>query len=162
MTSLSNPQHYYRFEYDAPRSPGEPAKVYIIGSLRNPVVQEIAGLLRTQHHEVFDDWQAAGPEADDYWKKYEQAKGHSMVEALEGAAAKHVFEFDKRWLSWADTVVLVLPAGKSGHLEFGWSVGRGKRGFILLDDDPERYDVMYQFADKVVENVEELCQAVLS
>jgi hypothetical protein len=45
-----------------------------------------------------------------------------------------------------DTVVLCMPAGKSGHLEFGYCCGTGKRGFILFDQEPERYDVMYRFA----------------
>ena len=39
-----------------------------------------------------------------------------------------------------------MPAGKSGHIEFGYLVGQGKPGFVLFDAVPERYDVMYQFA----------------
>ena len=46
--------------------------------------------------------------------------------------------------------VLVLPAGRSAHLELGWMLGRGKPGYILLDGKDDRYDVMYQFATGVV------------
>ena len=28
---------------------------------------------------------------------------------------------------WDDTFVLVLPCGRSAHLELGWAVGQGKR-----------------------------------
>ena len=52
-------------------------------------------------------------------------------------------------------MVLVCPAGKSGHLEFGYAIGRGTPGLILLDD-PERWDVMYQFADGVTDDEDEL------
>ena len=71
------------------------ANIYLIGSLRNPRIPEIAEQLRNAGHEVFDDWYAAGPEADDYWQKYEQNRGHNYKQALEGYAAKHVYNFDK-------------------------------------------------------------------
>ena len=35
-------------------------KVYLVGSLRNPYVREVASLLRTAGHDVFDDWHACG------------------------------------------------------------------------------------------------------
>lgn len=135
--------------------------IYLIGSLRNPEVPKIAQALRQgTSEEIFDDWYAAGPEADDYWRDYERARGRSLAEALQGLAARAVYTFDKRNLERADTVVLVLPAGKSGHLELGWALGQGKRGYILLDNDPERYDVMYQFADGVFSTLEELINAL--
>lgn len=130
-------------------------KVYLIGSLRNPEVPKIANKLREHGLEVFDDWYSAGEEADDKWRDYERGRGHSYLEALDGHAATHVFEFDKNHLDTSDAVVLVLPSGKSGHLELGYSIGRGKRGYILLDD-PERWDVMYKFADGVFDKVEDL------
>lgn len=137
-------------------------KVYIIGSLRNERVPKIASELRTHLNcEVFDDWFAAGPEADDYWKSYEQARGRTYAEALDGYAAKNVFRFDKTHLEQATDVVLVLPSGKSGHLEFGWSLGQGKRGHVLLEPDTDRWDVMYQFATGVHHTIEELKEALL-
>lgn len=128
--------------------------IYLIGSLRNPSIPSIASELRGCGHEVFDDWFAAGPTADDCWRDYERERGHTYREALGGYAAKHVFEFDLLHLNRADCGVLVLPAGKSGHLELGYLIGQGKRGFILLDS-PEKWDIMYQFGE-VVESVEEL------
>ena len=129
--------------------------VYLIGSLRNPEVPNIANRLREAGYEVFDDWYAAGPEADDKWRDYEKQRGRNYIEALGGHAARNVFNFDRRHLTAANAVVLVLPAGKSGHLELGWALGQGTPGFILLDN-PERWDVMYQFANGVFTSVEEL------
>ena len=136
------------------------AKVYIIGSLRNPEVTKLAKDIREQfpNVEVFDDWMAAGPEADDFWRDYEKAKGNSLEEALKGYAAQHVFNYDKGHLDTSDVVILMLPAGKSGHLELGYSIGKGKRSAILLDSQPDRYDVMYAFADKVTDSKEALIQ----
>ena len=116
--------------------------------------------MRGLGYEVFDDWYAAGPEADDKWRDYELARGHSYEEALAGHAARHVFDFDKYHLDRADIGVLALPAGKSGHLELGYLVGKGVPSFILFEDIPERYDVMNLFATKVCFNFGQLEEAL--
>lgn len=133
-------------------------KVYVIGSLRNPRVPEVAEKLRSHGFEVFDDWYAAGPDADDTWRDYEKARGHDFISALEGEAAGHVFNFDLLHLRDCDAAVLVLPAGKSGHLELGYVLGMGKAGYILLDEDPNRFDVMYKFADRVTTNLGDIAE----
>ncbi len=138
-------------------------KVYVIGSLRNPKIPEIGNALRETlpKWEVFEDWFSAGETADDSWKAYEQAKGHTYEQALTGYAAKHVFQFDKYHLDTSSAVVLVLPAGKSGHMELGYCLGRGIPGYILLEEgaDP-RWDVMYQFANGVYSNLDELVRVL--
>lgn len=132
--------------------------IYLIGSLRNPQIPAIRNALEKATGErVFADWFAAGEQADDRWRDYEKSRGLSFREALEQPAAVNVFDFDKRWLLKARAVVLALPAGKSGHLELGWMLGHGVPGAILLDS-PERWDLMYRFADKVADTVEEVCQ----
>lgn len=135
-------------------------KVYIIGSLRNPVIPEVANQLRKLGHDVFDDWYSAGEKADDSWQAYETARGNTYQEALKGHAAKHVFGFDKSHLDSADVGVLVLPAGKSGHLELGYLAGRGKLTYVLFDKSPERWDVMYQFASGVCFSFDELISTI--
>jgi len=130
--------------------------IYLIGSLRNPTIPTIAATLRTAGYDVFDDWYAAGPTADDTWQAYETGRGHDYSQALQGYAAKHVYQFDLTHLKRTDVGVLALPAGKSGHLELGYLIGLGKPGYILLDKQPERFDVMYQFADGVYSSTEEL------
>ena len=123
--------------------------IYLIGSLRNPEVPKLAQFLRQAGYEVFDDWYAAGPRADDHWQAYEEARGHSVQEALECHAAQHVYHYDRQHLDRAAAGVLMLPAGRSGHLELGYLIGQGKPGYVLLDKPPERWDVMYAFADRV-------------
>jgi nucleoside 2-deoxyribosyltransferase len=105
---------------------------------------------------VFDDWFAAGPEADDRWQAYEQNRGRPYDAALKGEAAQNVFRFDQRHISDSDTGVLYLPAGKSGHMELGVMIGMGKPGFIVMDKEPERWDVMYNFATGVFFSWEDL------
>lgn len=130
-------------------------KIYLIGSLRNPEIPNAAKKIRDLGFNVFDDWYAAGPEADDKWRDYEKARNRTYKEALKGLAADHVHKFDLKHLNECDIAILHLPAGKSAHLELGYVIGKGKRGYILLDN-PERWDVMYLFADGVFHSFEEL------
>jgi hypothetical protein len=118
--------------------------IYLIGSLRNPAIPELANELRGLGFDVFDDWFAAGRIADDSWQEYSNLRGMSYAEALESYSACHVYEFDKKHIDRCDIAILLLPAGKSGHLELGHMNGTGKLSFILFDKTPERYDVMYK------------------
>lgn len=140
--------------------PQRPKVLYLIGSLRNKRVPELAIRLRKElgnDVEVFDDWYAAGPEADDFWKEYEQERGRTYQEALEGHAARNVFAFDKRNLDRATHVLLVLPAGKSGHMEVMYGAyGVGASAAILLDPDDVRWDVMYQFIPTILSSDDQI------
>ena len=116
--------------------------------------------LREQGFEVFDDWFAASERADSAWQEYETARGHTYPQALMGYAATHVFEFDHHHLNRADCGVLVMPAGKSGHIELGYLVGQGKETYVLFDQPPDRWDVMYRFTNGVFFNQEDLIHAL--
>lgn len=131
-------------------------KLYIIGSLRNAAVTETSAKLRALGYEVFDDWHAAGPNCDDEWQRYEKERGRSYKEGLDGAFANNGFNFDKKHLDECDAAVLVMPGGKSAHLELGYITGKGKPGFILFDAEPERWDLMYKFATGIAFGFDEL------
>lgn len=131
-------------------------QVYLIGSLRNPEVPVVGNWLRGQGVNVFDDWHAAGPEADDHWQAYERARGRTYEQALAGAVAQNAFGFDKRHIDASAAAVLITPAGKSAHLELGYAAGSGKATAILLVEDPDRFDLMYNFANLVTSDRERL------
>ena len=136
--------------------------IYLIGSLRNSKIPEIGDVLRKSGHDVFDEWISAGPEADDYFQKYHQERGLNYKQALQSYAAKHIFDFDYFHLLRADVAVMVLPAGRSAHLEFGFMIGQGKKGYILLDKEPERYDLMYNFATDIFFDIKDLNAALVN
>ena len=121
-------------------------KIYIIGSLANPKIPELANLLAKEGFEPFCDWFSPGPEADIKWREYSKARGWTYKQALNSHAASHIFEWDKKHLDESDAAVMLMPAGKSGHLELGYTVGKGKPGFILFDSEPEKWDIMVRFA----------------
>ena len=65
------------------------------------------------------------------------------------------FHADFAALQEADTVVMILPCGKSAHLELGWAVGAGKRTSILLED-PIEPELMYGMVDHLATSVMDL------
>lgn len=134
--------------------------IYLIGSLRNPGIPALATKLRGAGFEVFDDWHSAGPTADDEWKRYEEERGRDYEQALGGLAARHVFDFDRHHLERCDLAVLAMPAGRSGHLELGYVIGKGKPGYVLMDR-PDRWDVMYQFASGVCFSEDDLVNTLV-
>lgn len=123
--------------------------------MRNSRIPDVANALDEAGHEAFADWFAPGSEADERWQEYERRRGRMYAEALNGPHARNVREFDMRWLEWADAVVMVLPCGKSAFWEAGWAWANGKMVYVLVEEEPDRYDVML-CATAVVSTIEEL------
>jgi len=117
--------------------------IYLSGSLRTQSVPELGKALRADGYDVFDDWHAAGPRADDEWQRYEMHRGRNMRDALRGYAAMHVFKYDLHHLDRSDVGVALGPIGKStfGEMVYLKRV-RLKPVYMLLDSDPERWDNM--------------------
>lgn len=152
-----NPESFYRAVAYMDMDPTK-KMIYIIGSLRNDIIPDIGLKVREAGFDAFDNWFSAGPTADDSWQEYSKRRGLTYTEALQSREANHVFRFDKAYLDLCDAAILVLPAGKSGHLELGYVLGLGKPAYILLDEETEknRYDVMPQFATMISNNLDDI------
>ena len=75
------------------------------------------------------------------------------ISFLADPRSRRAFEEDKKWLDWADVCLLVLPSGKSAHLEAGYAKGQGKLLIIWQNEFPKgEFDVMYGFADLITES----------
>jgi hypothetical protein len=134
--------------------------IYVIGSMRNPRIPIVAAALRAIGWDAFDDWYSPGPECDDKWQEYEKARGRSFREALEGHHAKHAFALDEHHIERCAVGLLVLPAGKSAHIELGVFRGMNKPRYILMDGEPDRYDLMYRFATKIFMSIDEMTETL--
>lgn len=132
--------------------------IYLIGSLKNDWIAEVAGGLRALGYDVFDDWRSPGPDADDHLRDYYRARGYNYRQIMESYSAKQIFEYDKKHLERCDEAIMVMPAGKSGHLELGTVIGAGKNGYILFDKEPDRVDIMHGFATGIFLSLDELLE----
>ncbi|KKK70837.1 hypothetical protein LCGC14_2920000, partial [marine sediment metagenome] len=74
--------------------------------------------------------------------------------------AERGFKIDMDSLRWCEACVLVMPCGRSAHLEIGWAAGAGKKTAILLDSgEPE---LMYKIVDKIAITTDEIIDWVRS
>jgi hypothetical protein len=146
-------------------------KLYVASSWRNPYQQNTVALLRSAGHEVYDFMHPPGgdhlgfswAEVDEDWQRWNAAK---YLDAIEHPIAVAGFDSDFSAMQWADAGVLVLPCGRSAHLEAGWFVGAGKPLWIVLDEaefpapggsNPE---LMYRMATGLVQSASELLDAL--
>lgn len=134
-------------------------KIYLASSWRNPDQPEAVRLLRGKGHEVYDfrnpeegnkgfAWSAIDPD----WQNWTVSE---FAKALKHPVAEEGYLFDKMALDWCDVLVLLLPCGKSAHLEAGYASGQGKPVCIVMDSgEPE---LMYKLASGgVFQSMEEL------
>jgi hypothetical protein len=132
--------------------------IYIIASLRNKNAPIIANKLRKilPNAEIFDGWAANAPRGDDQWISYSKRRGLTYLQALKDYPAQLVFNFDKLHLDRCTDAVLIQKAGRSCHTEFGYILGQKKRGYILLEKELPRWDVMLNFATGIFKNFSDL------
>lgn len=144
----------------------KPKYVYVASSWRNSYQQAIIKMLDaadipcydfknpengTGFHwsEVMENWDSEAQLADieDYLISLQHRR------SVEG------FKSDFDAMQKADTFILVLPCGRSAHLELGWAVGAGKRTAILLDpniDNQVTPELMYKMCDLITYDMYEL------
>lgn len=116
-------------------------KIYVASSWRNSYQPSVVRILRIAGHEVYD---FRNPEPDNYGFRWDDIDPNwkswtfeNYVKALQHPIAEEGYKLDFDAMRWADTCVLVLPSGRSAHLEFGWCIGAGKEGYIFSQENVE-------------------------
>ena len=131
-------------------------RVYIASSWKQAsAVNTLAIFLEGNGMEVFafteGDKRPDGLDAftfgPDTWEGPLPLKQTDWINFMDNAKTERAFRADKAGLDWADTVVLLLPCGRSAHLEAGYAVGQGKELYVWGDLPPGEYETMYGFAD---------------
>lgn len=135
-------------------------RIYVASSWRNPMQPEIVAQLRAAGHEVYDFRNPPGgipngfrwSEVDPNWEAWSAA---AYREKLGHPLAQRGFNSDFDGMKWADTCLLVLPSGRSAHLELGWCAGAGKRTLILTRDGEEP-ELMALLAERICISMDEV------
>ncbi len=125
-----------------------PARVYLASSWRNPGQPAALHILRRCGLEVYDFRNPAPgqkgfawSDIDPDWKSWSPDE---LIAALEHERAREGYGLDWDAMRWADAGVLLMPCGRSAHLEAGYFVGAGKPLHVILSDgEPE---LMYRMA----------------
>lgn len=136
------------------------SRIYLASSWRNAEQPQLVNRLRAAGHEVYDFRNPpngvpgfAWSEIDPDWQAWSAARYRDLLTTHPIAARR--FLSDLRGMQWADTCVLLLPCGRSAHLEAGWFCGQGKR-CIVLTRDGEEPELMALLATDICVSVEEV------
>lgn len=141
-------------------------KIYVASSWRNHDQPDVVAALRSAGHEVYDFKNPAPGDHGFGWGPLglgdpKQWTPQTLREALRHPVAQRGFAFDMDALRGCDACVLVLPCGRSAHLELGWAAGEGKKKTYVLTaatlDEPE---LMYLMCDGICLDMAELLGAL--
>ena len=140
-----------------------PSYVYVASSWRNPMQPAVIHTLRAAGIDCYDFRNPEGGTGF-AWREVKSGPSESIpagtvkakgsdwedvdeyLRMIEHPRAIEGFEADFAAMDKADAFVMVLPCGKSAHLELGWAIGAGIRTAILLED-PIEPELMYRMAD---------------
>lgn len=123
-------------------------KLYVASSWRCQHYTSVLEALRADGHSCYDfrnpwpgnqgfKWSDAFQDPD--WKNSTQGQ---FAAALQHPIAQRGFRADFEAMHEADACVMVLPCGRSAHLEAGWFCGRGKPCWIYAPE-PTEPELMY-------------------
>lgn len=137
-------------------------RVYVASSWRNERQPVIVARLRKAGHLVYDFRNPADGDHGFHWSdidpEWKSWGARAFRKGLQHVVAVDGFGKDMAALRWAEVCVLVLPCGRSAHLEAGFAVGNGARTFVLLDEAPEP-ELMYRMMT-VCLDIEEVVDAL--
>lgn len=138
--------------------------LYVASSWRNKQQPEVVRTLRTVGFEVYD---FRNPEPDNHgfaWAQidpnWEQWSLDQYLAALKHPIAEAGYALDWDAMLRADAGVLVLPSGRSAHLEAGYFVGAGKPLYILWTGDEVVPELMYKMATGLCKSLADLLIAM--
>src|SRR5580704_8001936 len=134
------------------------ARIYVASSWRNEFQPNICKLLIEAGHQIYDFRNPPGQagfswrDIEEDWRDWTNEQYRDIL--YHNPKAAHGFTADLRGMMWADTCVLVLPCGRSAHLEAGWFAGTHKR-LIIYMPLKEESDLMYLLAQHLTFTIEE-------
>lgn len=143
------------------------SRIYVASSWRNDQQPAVVAALREAGHEVYDFKNPAPGNVGFGW---DQCAEHGDAKAGPRQFARVVtrspiaqagFALDKAALDWCDVCVLVLPCGRSAHLEAGYAIGQGKRVFFLLSEDKFEPELMYLLGDGIALHLDDILDALI-
>lgn len=142
-------------------------RIYVASSWRNKLQQGIVAKLREEGHAVYDfmnppnasgfAWSAI----DKDWQHWDAQE--YLTHLHTNPIASHGFLSDLRAMQWAEACVMVLPCGKSAHMEAGWFTGQGKLTIILLEGEGKvEPELMYLQAHAICTDMESVLKVLQS
>jgi len=139
--------------------------IYVATSWRNPLYEGVLSVLRVAGL-PFYDFKHPAPgvsgfawsEVDPHWVVWTPAEYRA---SLAHPRVNEAFGLDMNALKACDTLLLVLPCGRSAHLGLGYAIGTGKTTIIYYPGDIRiEPELMYKAADHLCLTMDEVLAAL--
>ncbi len=149
---------------DGPRA--KPRSIYVASSWRNPLQIGIVAALKAAGLDVYDFRNPAPDKSGFSWREIDPDwplwTPKQWRDALRTTTAQAGYALDKGGMDRADCGVLVLPCGRSAHLEAGYMGAQGKPVFTLALDqvDPDLMNLLLGPPDFICVTMDELFDAL--
>lgn len=139
--------------------------IYVASSWRNALYEGVLAVLRAAELPFFDFRHPAPGNDGFHWHEidpdWQQWLPAHYRQALAHPRAEEGFRCDMDALKACDTLLLVLPCGRSAHLELGYAIGAGKKTIIYWPLDlPMEPELMYKAADALCLTMGEVLAAL--
>jgi len=135
--------------------------IYVASSWRNQRQPVVVDTLHDACLDVYDFRNPAPGDHGFHWSEIDpEWKGwdpEHYIPALQHPLAVTGFAKDMAALRECSACLLVLPCGRSAHLELGWACGNGRPTAILLDpDNPVEPELMNKMVDLITADLSSL------
>ncbi len=143
-------------------------KIYIASSWKNQqTVLKLAEYLERYGFEVDAFCRSSDKRYAFHWSELvdneDDLAHYDAIEMLADPRTQRAFKEDSKWLNWSDCVIMLMPCGRSSHMEAGYAKGQGKLLYIYGAFPKGEFDVMYGFADGLfrTEDIDKLVSVLL-
>lgn len=144
------------------------SKIYLASSWNNNKQPLAVKKLRDIGHSVYDFRNPNGRKDRSVWEdigytniQVKRMNKNVFKEALRKKQTKDRFQDHHKAMLEADICILLLPCGKSAHIEAGYMAGNGKRVFVMdLQNTMTQAELMYMTFDGYFYEWEELFKAI--
>lgn len=148
------------------------SRIYISSSWKNLYQPILVDELRARGHQVYDFRHPSGRDDHNVWESVSEKYGlgakyysgtlsaYEYYQMLldEDCHSRFKDHFDA--MNDADTCILLLPCGRSSHIEAGYMSGAGKRVFVMDTSREVIPELMYLALDDYFFDFDELYKAV--
>lgn len=133
-------------------------KIYVASSWKNKYYPDIIRKLQKNNYNPYDFRIDNGFQWDNHNdSKWDDMTFDNFKTILENDYVINAFETDFTAVKEADVCILVLPCGRSAHMEAGYVKGKGGKVFVYQPKE-EKFipELMYRMFDIITDNFTEI------
>lgn len=132
-------------------------KIYVASSWKNALQPDVVRKLRDEGHAVYDFREPRPGQGGFAWSEIDPAwrdwSPNEFRKGLDHYLAVRHFDYDRWACEGSDATLLVLPCGRSAHLELGVAVGMGQKTAVFMPE-PSEPELMYRWTNVLTSWVE--------